>query len=210
MTQLATERVGRPTVASRAEVLALAAGHFLEGKRIDVQAIARELGLARATMYRWFGTREVLLGEMLAMLSERRLAAHRRASGGRGARALVDSFYGYSEELLSSAGLRTLLAREQERALRILTSSDGIVEPRVVAAVEQMINVEADAGHYVPPVPSRTLAYAVVKLGEAFIYNDAAVGSRGDIASLREIHAALLGARVAPPRRGRPGARLRR
>ena len=38
------------------------------------------------------------------------------------------------------------------------------------------------------------LAYAIVRLGEAFLYNDAIVGIRGDTDRLREIEAALLGA----------------
>jgi AcrR family transcriptional regulator len=31
---------------------------YLHGRRIDVQAIAAQLGLGRATIYRWFGSRE--------------------------------------------------------------------------------------------------------------------------------------------------------
>jgi AcrR family transcriptional regulator len=200
MTQLTSRRFGRPTAASPDEVIALAGARFLDGERVDVQAIARELGLARATMYRWFGTREGLLGETIARLGEQRLAAHRCATAGRGAKVLVESLYSYNRELLASEGLRALLAREQERALRVLTASGGIVQPRMVAAVKRMIDVEVEDGQYQPPVATDTLAYAVVRLGEAFIYNDAAIGSTVDITSLREAHAALLGANVQAPR----------
>jgi AcrR family transcriptional regulator len=193
MTRAVTRRFGRPTAASRGDVLGLATKQFLSGTRIEVQAIARELGLARATMYRWFGTREALLGEVLATVAEARLAVHRRESAGSGARVLVDSLYSYNRELVSSPGLRALLAREQDRALWVLTSSDGIVQPRIVAAIERLIEVEVEDGSFAPSVAQRTLAYAIVRLGEAFIYNDAAVGIRGDIARLREVHAALLG-----------------
>lgn len=185
----------------RQDALALATDRFLAGERVEVVAIAREIGVGRATMYRWFTAREVLLGEMLAALAERRLAAHRRASVGSGATALVATFSGYSQELLASVGLRALLAREPERALRILTSSDGIVQPRVIAAVERLIDAEVQARRFVPSVEPATLAYAVVRLGEAFIYNDAAIGNQGDIARLHEVHAALLGVRPDSPRR---------
>ena len=90
MSSVATGRPGRPAAATRQDALALARARFLAGERVDVQAIARELGLARATMHRWFGTREVLLGEMLAALGEERLRAiaraharHRRARAAR-------------------------------------------------------------------------------------------------------------------------------
>jgi hypothetical protein len=37
------------------------------------------------------------------------------------------------------------------------------------------------------------LAYALVRLGEAFLYNDALAGIRGDTERLRQVEAALLG-----------------
>jgi AcrR family transcriptional regulator len=171
----------------------MARERFLAGERVDVQAIARDLGIARATMHRWFGTREQLLGEMLADLADERLQALRRESPGSGAQVLLNSFDNFNRELARTRGLRFLLAQEQERALRVLTSSGGIVQPRVVAAVERVIRAEIDAGTFVPAVPADVLAYAIVRLAESFLYNDAIVGIRGDTERLREVEAALLG-----------------
>jgi AcrR family transcriptional regulator len=193
MTRVATGRPGRPAAATREAALALATKRFLAGERIDVQAIARELGLARATMHRWFQTREALLGEVLAALAERRLARLRARTRGGGAKALLETFDRYNRELVASKGMRYLLAQEQERALRILTSSGGIVQPRMVQTIERMIREEVDAGRYAPKIDPNVLAYAIVRLGEAFLYNDAIVGIRGDTERLREIEAALLG-----------------
>lgn len=158
-----------------------------------MRGIAQELGLARATMHRWFGTRESLLGEMLATLAEERLAAIRSTTSGGGAGALLDCFDSFNRELAATKGLRALLATEQERALRILTSSAGVVQPRVVAAVERLICAEVDAGAFTPAVAPESLAYAIVRLAESFLYNDAIVGIRGDTERLREVEALLLG-----------------
>jgi AcrR family transcriptional regulator len=193
MERAATGRPGRPAAASREAALALATKRLLAGERIDVQAIARELGLARATMHRWFITREALLGEVLATLAEQRLRAIRAQTPGHGAAALLQTFDAFNRELAATAGMRVLLEHEQERALRILTSSGGIVQPRVVAAIERIVEAEVSAGHYTPAVTPSVLAYAIVRLGEAFLYNDAIVGIRGDTERLREIEAALLG-----------------
>ncbi len=173
--------------------MALARERFLAGERVDVQAIARELGLARATMHRWFGTREALLGEMLAELGEERLAAIRAGVDGEGPAALLECFDRFNRELAGTSGLSALLAQEQERALRILTSSGGVVQPRMVAAIEDLIEAEVSAGAFSSPVAPATLAYAIVRLAESFLYNDAIVGMRGDTERLREIEAALLG-----------------
>lgn len=193
MARAATGRPGRPAASTRQAALALATDRFLAGERVDVQAIAAQLGLARATMHRWFQTRESLLGELLASLAEERLLAIRRRTAGRGATALLETFDRFNREVAANPGMRALLAREQERALRVLTSSAGIVQPRVVAAIENLIDAEVGAGDLVPPVAPGVLAYAIVRLGEAFIYNDALAGIRGDTERLREVEAALLG-----------------
>src|SRR5438552_1083020 len=57
---------GRPAGATRDAVLSAALYHYLRGQRVDVQALAAELGVGRTTIYRWFGSREQLLGEVVA------------------------------------------------------------------------------------------------------------------------------------------------
>ena len=193
MTQALPRRPGRPAAATREAALGLATERFVTAERVDIQAIARELGLARATMHRWFQTREALLGELLATLAEQRLQAIRAVVPGGGARALLETFDRFNREVAATRGMRFLLAQEQERALRILTSSSGIVQPRVVAAIEEVIVGEVRGGRYTPAAAPNALAYAIVRLGEAFLYNDAIVGIRGDTDRLREIEAALLG-----------------
>jgi AcrR family transcriptional regulator len=189
---VAPGRPGRPAAATREAALALARRHYMAGERIDVQAIARELGLARATMHRWFRTRELLLGELLAELGEERLTVLRRRVPGNGAEALLESFDAFNRELAGTDGLRVLLAQESELALRLLTSTAGPVQPRMVAAVERLIEEEVREG-FRPAVEPGLLAYAIVRLAEAFLYNDAAAGVTGDTERLRQIEAALLG-----------------
>src|SRR5271155_2978361 len=193
MSDLATRRPGRPAASTRQAALALARKRFLAGERVDVQAIARELGLARATMHRWFQTRELLLGELLAELGEERLTLIRPEVGGGGGPALLATLDGFNREVAATKGLRALLAQEHERALRILSSSGGVVQPRIVACIEGQIRAEVTAGQFAPPFPADVLAYAIVRLGEAFLYNDALAGIRGDTERLRQVEAALLG-----------------
>ena len=105
-----------------------------------------------------------------------------------------------NQTLTRSRAVRRLL--EQERyAMRILTSSAGVVEPRAVACVQALIEDEITAGRYEPPVDPATLAYALIRLRHAFLYHDTMVGIRGDHARLREVQAALLGIAPAPRRR---------
>lgn len=192
MPPLASRRPGRPAAATRQAAIALARSRFLAGERIDVQAIARELGLARATMHRWFRTRELLLGEMLAELGEQRLRRLRASVGGAGAGALLDSFDLFNRELAGSVALRALAAQEPGLAARVLTSGAGVVQPRIVAAVQSLIEEEIPAG-FEPVLSPDLLAYAIVRLAEAFLYNDATGDIAAETERLRLIEAALLG-----------------
>jgi AcrR family transcriptional regulator len=80
MTSSAAEtapRRGRPAAASREDVLEAATNRYLRGHRVDVQAIAAELGLGRTTIYRWFGSREGLIGDVLVSVTKPLLAEAR-------------------------------------------------------------------------------------------------------------------------------------
>ena len=70
---------------------------------------------------------------------------------------------------------------------------DGIPQRRMVGNITRLIENEVRDGAYEPPVEPATLAYAIVKLAEAFLFNDAAAGMRGDVDRLRDVEAALLG-----------------
>jgi AcrR family transcriptional regulator len=189
--------VGRPpgpaAAATREQVLDVARREFGDGRRVDVSAIAAELGLARATLYRWFGSRDGLLGEMIARDAEEYFRRVRARVKGRGGRALLETFDQINRGLTRSSALRSFLEQEREAALRTLTSSGGIVEPHSVSVVTDLIEAEVRSGAYDPPVEAPTLAYAIVGLANAFLYNDAVAGIRGDVDRLRDVEAALLG-----------------
>ena len=185
-------RRGRPAAASREDVLRLALNRYLHGERVDVQAIAAQLGLGRTTVYRWFGSREGLIGETVAEAAEPLFDEARAGAKGRGGVALLDTFDRINRALAAAPALRAFLELERD-ALRMLTSSGGVIHRRAVAKIEGFIEEEVRVGAYEPPVDPSTLAYAIVRLAEAFLFNDATAAMRGDVERLREIEAALLG-----------------
>jgi AcrR family transcriptional regulator len=185
-------------------VLDAAMHRYLRGQRMDVQAIAAELGLGRATIYRWFGSREDLIGEVLVRAAEPLLEEARAAARGRGGAALLDTFDRFNRSLAQAPALRTFVEHERDAALRIISSGAGKVQPRIVTMINDVIGEEVRAGRYEPPLDQSTLAYAIVRLAEAFLFNDAVAGMRGDVDRLREVEAALLG---VTPRRSRLAAK---
>ncbi len=186
-------RRGRPATASPDDVLGAATAQYLAGQRLDLTELAKSLGMSRATIYRWFGSRESLLGEVVARQLELLVARRRATMREHGARGLLEVFDRINRDLARSRPLRRLLQLEPSGGMRLLTSTGGIVQPRAVACVEQLIIDEVQAGRYDAPADPSTLAYAVVRLAEAFLYNDASSDIRGDYRRLRDVQAALLG-----------------
>jgi len=166
---------------------------YLRGQRVDVQAIAGELGLGRATIYRWFGSREQLLGQILLRATEPVLESARKGERGKGGPGLLNTFDRFNRTLADSPALSAFLEAERDAALRIIASDASISQARVIELITEMITEEVEAGNYDPPIDPSTLAFAIVKLAEAFLFNDAVVGVRGDVDRLREVEAALLG-----------------
>ena len=186
-------RRGRQAGATRAQVLDRALHHYLRGRRVDVQSLATELGVGRTTIYRWFGSREELLGEVLFRAAEPLLDLARREAGGSGGQALLETFDRFNRMLADAPALRTFVERERDVALRVLTSGAGYLQPQMVRRIGGLIEEEAGAGRYDPPVDPETLGYAIVRLAEAFLFNEAAAGMRGDVDRLRAVEAAILG-----------------
>jgi len=190
-------RRGRRPAASREAVLAAASHRYLRGRRVDVQAIAAELGIGRTTIYRWFGSRDELIGEVIAAAAAPLLEDARRGARGTGGAALLDTFDRFNRSLAAAPALRQFVENEHEAALRVITSGAGRVQPRMVEMITGLIASEVNAGSYRPPVEISTLGYAIVRLAEAFLFNDAVSGMRGDVERLRDVEAALLGVRPA-------------
>ena len=190
--QATAPRRGRKAAASREDVVRAATHNYLHGHRVDVQGIAADLGLGRSTVYRWFGSREELIAEVLERVTKRLLDEARAEARGEGAAKLLDTFDRFNRALVAAPALRTFVDRERGVAVRIITSGTGMVQRRNVEMITEVIEDEVRAGRYDPPVDPATLGYAIVRLAEAFIFNESATGLSDSVDRLREVEAALL------------------
>lgn len=192
------ERRGRRPAASREQVLDAALERYLRGDRVDLLAIARELGLARGTIYRWFGSREQLIGRVVVLATEPVLDRARAAATGTGAEALLDTLDRFNRTLAAAPALHRFIENERQTALGIICTSTGIVTPAIAGRISGMIEDEVRLGTYESPLDPYVLAHAIVKVGQAFLFNhgEASMLGAGDLAQLHVVQAALLGVAV--------------
>jgi hypothetical protein len=170
----------------------LARRTFIDGERVEMQALAAELHVSRVTLHRWVGTRDQLLGEVLWSLAEPTLRQARASTRRRGGAGVAQAFGRFLEAVEAAPFMHRFLEREPEIALRVLTTKRAPFQARLVRAMQDMLAAEVDAGRLDPPMDLKDLAYAIVRLGESFFYTDIITGGRPDAAKARQAIAALL------------------
>ena len=170
----------------------IARGWFLAGRRIEMRELAAELGVNRATLFRWVGNRDDLLAEILWSLAEPTLAAAIDDAPGHGGQRIATAIGRFATLIDQAAFFRDFLRREPERALRILTTRAGTVQSRLVTAIETFLREEITAGQLDPPLPPHDLAYLIVRIVESFVYADIITGEQIDIARTEQAIAALV------------------
>ncbi len=174
-----------------------------------MQGLADELGISRVTLFRRVGSREELLSKALWLLTERTLAAAaarweaERPEGelhtpgtGRHINAIV----------AQSPGLRRLLDDEPALALRVLTDPRGRVQTAIVAFVEGLLRRDIAEFGLVTMIEPGALAYALVRLGESFVYADVLAARKPDVATADRLQQALVEGIpvISPPASPRP------
>jgi AcrR family transcriptional regulator len=177
-------RTGRRSRDRSASVVAVAARWIYEGRRLDMQGLADELGVSRVTLFRRIGSREELLSRALRLLTERTLeAAVARWEAERPAGELHTPGTGrYINAIVSQAtGLRRLLDDEPALALRVLTDPRGRVQTLMVAFLEELLHRDIEEFGLVTLIEPGALAYALVRLGESFLYADVLAARKPDV-----------------------------
>ncbi|MDD9965807.1 MAG: QsdR family transcriptional regulator [Myxococcales bacterium] len=164
-----------------ADALALARRKWDSGERLDVGQLARELGVGRATLFRWFGSRENLYAEVIIEAYAQHRAHICRTAVGTGLDLLDHVVRRNLSSLASAAALRKFIEQDPEFAIRLLTSPSSPVQARTIALEVDFLREVTAGANITPRLDLDTLAYVIVRIGEAFIYADTIAGNRPDI-----------------------------
>ncbi len=178
-----------------ARFVAVAARWIHEGRRLDMQGLAGELGVSRVTLFRRVGSREALLSEALWVLTQCTLetaAARWEAERPEGALHTPGTGRQLNAIVAQSAGLRRLLDEEPALAIRILTDPRGKVQTGIVAFVEELLRRDIAEFGLVTIIEPGALAYALVRLGESFLYADVLAARKPDVETANRLQQALV------------------
>jgi AcrR family transcriptional regulator len=169
---------------------------FMRGERLDMQELAAELGVGRATLYRWVGGREQLLGEVLWSFTEatfERLKAEAdRLHAGNGADWLLYIYEQFGVYTVGFQALRTWIDSEPELAMRVMTSKHAQQQQRVIGAYEELLQEAIDRHGLTIKLELHTLAYVLVRIGESFLWTDLITGEEPNLHAAWEVARTLL------------------
>jgi AcrR family transcriptional regulator len=179
----------RPTLQ---DAVRLGRHKFLAGQRIDMSAVADELNINRVTLYRWIGSRDQLLVEVIWSLADRAINAADQTTSARGAERIVQITTRFIEIVIANPGMQAWLADEGEHAMRLLTRHETDFQPRLIHAIERLLTQETDASRLDLPVDLHDLAYVIVRLIESYTYLDLITGQDPQTRSAEPILRMLL------------------
>jgi AcrR family transcriptional regulator len=166
----------RPPRPGPVDAFKLARRKWQSGERIDMSALARELGVNRVTLYRWVGSRQQLLVEVIWSLAERTLDKLAAQVDETGAERVVQVVTRFIDAVNTNPGMQSWLAEEGESAMRLLTLRHPGYQARLVDWHERLLREEAAAGRLDLPADLHEVAYVLVRLIESYCYLDLITG----------------------------------
>lgn len=160
-----------------------------------MQALAAELGIGRATLYRWVGDRDALIAATIWSISGPVLDDLAKQTRRRRGRArILTVLQRIGTDLLTWGPYTAFVLREPATALRILTTPATDLEQRLVAFIESVLIEERDRGTISIPddITTAMLAYAITRLAESFFFSDVIAGREANVDDALRVISLLL------------------
>lgn len=174
-------------------VLDAAREAFISRGRIEVGELALAVGVNRSTIYRRFKGRDGLVAEVIWSMAELALDTAQQRATGTGADKIADTLGEFAAIANRDMSFRGFLAREPERAFKIMTTWSGGVQPRIVGWVSAFLAQCVEAGELELALPVDDLALILVRITETFVYANLITGEEPDAMKVRQACAVMLG-----------------
>ena len=182
-------------VISYSDAYIAARRQFMASGDVDMKALAEELIVGRATLYRVVGSRDRLLGRIVADLTavtQSRAVEAAASEHPPSVERIVQAAYRMNRDVVAFRPLRQLVTNDPETAFRVLFTEIGGVHAASVASWSALMDATARDGGFALPRDTDRLAYMFVRIGESMIFADLLHSHEPDLELARDLHRALL------------------
>lgn len=179
-------RGSRRRVITYPDAVAGGARLFRRTGGLQMEELADELSVSRATIYRVAPGRDRLLGDVLWRFAEAMYAVAEEETGAapeprEGVDRVLAVLRRFGEQIMAAEPFRRFLSEDPETATRVLFTPAGRVHERFVTANERLIRREVDAGGLSAPFDVDSLAYVFSRIYESMWYADLLSGREPDL-----------------------------
>jgi AcrR family transcriptional regulator len=143
--------------------------------------LADELDVNRVTLYRWFGSRDDFLVEVIWSLALRTFEYVEEQVSVEGAERVVAVVVGFLDTVITNPGARRWLGEERDHAMLLLTGHHTDFQRRLIGRLQGLLEEEADASRLDLPVDLHELAYVIVRVIESYVYLDLITGGQPEV-----------------------------
>jgi AcrR family transcriptional regulator len=165
---------------------------YLRGEPLDMSALALELRIGRATLYRWVGNREDLLAAVLAEGTEHTFRAAIKDAQGQGVPLVIDCMRRFMHGVLMTPALKALTQREPLLFIRLATMP-GAIEGRAAELVSELLEQEAATGRVRLMLPAPVMAQAIIRICDSHLYAHLLGRNEPEIETALQLVSLLLG-----------------
>ncbi|HYW23492.1 MAG TPA: QsdR family transcriptional regulator [Terriglobales bacterium] len=161
------------TVLPSDTVLRTAVRVFMSTGSLEMRALARELGIGRATLYRWNHSREELLSDVLLALALANLRrVERDVETPPGALRVCHVHDLHIRRISGNASFRAFIRCEPDVASRLLLDVHGRVHRGVTTALANFLRRQEAESDWRAPLGVDAFARVVSRMTETFLYAD--------------------------------------
>lgn len=179
-------------VVTPLDALKLARRTFIKGERVDMNELAGALGVGRATLYRWVGDRDQLLGEVMWSVAEPGLERAKTEAKGSGVDWVLAVYRRFGELILETPHVLRFVQAEPECALRVMTTKASPQQARVVAWYRDLLVEAQERFGITYRLDPETLAFVLIRVAESFLWTDLITGEEPDLSRGWEVARVLL------------------
>jgi hypothetical protein len=187
-----TPLVASGRVITYEQTVRAAARLFHTMSDVDMDVLAQQLAVSRATLYRVAGGRERLLGDVLWRAGERVTREALRSASGTGVDRLLQTTAQFNAEIVGYPPLRRLLQDDPSTAFQVLFMTKSVVHRRFVELWCELFEQAQEAGDLSRELEADELAFVFVRLGESILYADLLSGMEPNLELAAKVQRAVL------------------
>lgn len=156
--------------ATPLRVFNLARNTWLEGKRISFENLSKAVGVSRVTLYRWQGSREQLIEDIIWSFAKPALDRICNEVPGEGVMHTVEVL----RRFMSAAGrfepLRRFVQANPTTSVRMQTLNTATAHGRLIEATATHLMRQESQGHMALTISARELAELIITTNCALLY----------------------------------------